>query len=317
MKYINIIFFLLFELNSFSYYQTDFKKNERNYIFSNNIILTYSKPSFFKDLSKAPEDWLCFINNSFKKENYLSLLGITASTLILIKYDRQIYEETQRFAKKLNISKEDKTKTFVKFNGVSIFRGPTDLGSAMYFLGDGWISIGLFASFKTYGIIKDDWRASSTANQLIEGLLITGFTTQFLKWSTGREMPKVAGENSTGRWHPYASDYISKRRRYDAFPSGHLATGMMTVTIIAENYPEKTYIKPLGYSLLALLSFQMINNGVHWISDYPLGLAIGYEIGKTISSKNLRKENKLANRNYFFIPYMANGGIGSSLIYRF
>lgn len=74
-----------------------------------------------------------------------------------MKYDREIYEETQRFAESLGISRLDKTKTFISFNGVSVFRGHTDLGSAMYFLGDGWITIGLFTSFKVYGLLKDDW----------------------------------------------------------------------------------------------------------------------------------------------------------------
>lgn len=133
----------------------------------------------------------------------------------------------------------------------------------------------------------------------MEGLILTGFTTQFMKWSMGREMRKMAGENSTGRWHPFARDYISKRQRYDAFPSGHLATGMMALTVISENYPEKKYVKPLGYSLLALLSFQMINNGVHWASDYPMGLAIGYGIGKSISSRYKHDGIKQKADNFF------------------
>jgi hypothetical protein len=31
---------------------------------------------------------------------------------------------------------------------------------------------------------------------------------------------------------------------------------------------------------LSALMFQMINNGVHWVSDYPLGIAMRYNIGK-------------------------------------
>jgi hypothetical protein len=67
---------------------------------------------------------------------------------------------------------------------------------------------------------------------------------------------------------------------HDAFPTGHLATAMATVTVIAQNYPEKRYIKPVGYSLMTLLGFSMLNNGVHWISDYPLGIAMGYVFAK-------------------------------------
>ena len=54
----------------------------------------------------------------------------------------------------------------------------------------------------------------------------------------------------------------------------------MTLTVISENYPEYKFIKPLGITLCSLLGYQMMNNGVHWVSDYPLGIAIGYSLGK-------------------------------------
>ena len=286
------------------------------YRFSDGRVMTYWNNSLFADVSKAPKDFALFLKNSFSADNMANLAYITASTLIMIKYDREIYDETRRFGERMNISREDKTRTYISFNGTSIFRGPSDLGSAMYFIGDGWISIGLFASFKTYGIMKNDWRASSTANQIAEGLLVTGFTTQFLKWSFGREMPKVAGDDSTGRWRGFAKDYIKHRRRYDAFPSGHLATGAMCLSIISYNYPEKKYIKPLGYSLLALLSFQMINNGVHWISDYPLGFAIGWGIGKAIALRHSPKRNETELSLRIF-PYFAPNNAGVGGIFRF
>jgi hypothetical protein len=84
---------------------------------------------------------------------------------------------------------------------------------------------------------------------------------------------------------PDQADYLNHVSKYDAFPSGHLATAMMCVTVIAGNYPEHKYIKPLGYSLMTVVGFQMLNNGVHWASDYPLGLAIGYSFGKIIQAR--------------------------------
>jgi hypothetical protein len=89
--------------------------------------------------------------------------------------------------------------------------------------------------------------------------------------------------------------------QYDAFPSGHLAIGMTTVTIIALNYPEKKYIKPVGYALLGLCGFQMINNGVHWAGDYPLAILMGYGFGKLIVNRDLmvlRKNKNLQLTGY-------------------
>ena len=67
---------------------------------------------------------------------------------------------------------------------------------------------------------------------------------------------------------------------YDAFPTGHLATAMATVTVIADNYPEYRFVRPVGYSLMGLLGYAMLNNGVHWASDYPVGIALGYAFAK-------------------------------------
>jgi hypothetical protein len=263
-----------------------------------------------------------FVKESFKKENLPWLAAITASTLILIEYDQKIYDNTRKLGKKLGISSKDKTRTFLKIGGVSILRGPTDAGSAIYFLGDGWVNLGFFGGFETYGWLKGDWRARQTGHQLAEGLLVTGFTTQVIKRVTGRETPRAASApRGVWRFFPSFKDFQAHRTRYDAVPSGHLATGMMTITVIAENYPEKKYVKPLGYALLGALSFQMVNNGVHWASDYPLALAIGYGIGKAIAVNGrtaARRSTPQSASNLNFYPYLSpNGAIGGGLAYRF
>jgi hypothetical protein len=51
--------------------------------------------------------------------------------------------------------------------------------------------------------------------------------------------------------------------------------------VINSNFPEYSYITlPIAGVWVTALSLQMMNNGVHWASDYPLGIAMGYLIGK-------------------------------------
>ena len=90
---------------------------------------------------------------------------------------------------------------------------------------------------------------------------------------------------------------------------------MMTLTVIASNYEEYTWIRPVGYGLMTLLSFQMINNGVHWISDYPLALGIGYLFGKIIvenGRKKLTKNNPDEKMKLSFYPSIGFNNIGIS-----
>jgi membrane-associated PAP2 superfamily phosphatase len=148
------------------------------------------------------------------------------------------------------------------------------------------IPISITVGMLGYGLVTDDIRSLQTSSQLAEGLLSVAVVVQTIKRTTGRQTPGAKTE-SGGKWQffPNVKEYTRNTPSYDAFPSGHLATAMMTITVLGDNYPEYTLIKPVGYGLMTLLGFQMINNGVHWASDYPIAIAIGYGIGKVAVSR--------------------------------
>ena len=60
----------------------------------------------------------------------------------------------------------------------------------------------------------------------------------------------------------------------------------------------------------------MINNGVHWISDYPLGLAIGYTCGKIVSARGHlvipRLSDKKGATSVLLPSYLGYGNVGLS-----
>ena len=96
---------------------------------------------------------------------------------------------------------------------------------------------------------------------------------------------------------------------------------MSSITIFAENYPEKRWIKPVGYSLTGLVAFSMMNNKVHWASDYPLALGMGYLCAKQVVKRNRRVENGTASRKKrgeldYTINYL-NGTVMPGIVYKF
>jgi len=320
MKNITASLLLLFVLCAPAIHSQEL--SSRTYTLKDGSTLTYARPGLWRTIGSGPSDIGVFFKDSVKKENLPWLAAIGASTLILIEYDQKLVNNAQRIGRKLNISHVDKTRTYLKLGGVSLFRGPSDLGSAMYFLGDGWVNLGLFGYFETYGLIKKDWRAQQTGHQLAEGLLATGFVTEVMKNIAGRETPSAStAPRGVWRMFPGLKEYMAHRTRYDAFPSGHLATGVMTVTVIAENYPDNKYVKPIGYTLLGGLCFQMMNNGVHWASDYPLGIAVGYGLGKVIAGhgRTSAKRGVAATASAVrFAPYLSpDGAIGAGMTYKF
>jgi membrane-associated phospholipid phosphatase len=82
---------------------------------------------------------------------------------------------------------------------------------------------------------------------------------------------------------PNQIEYHKHVPSYDAYPSGHIATAMATVTVVAENYPEWKWVRPVGYVIVGLIGVSMANTGIHWYSDFPLGIALGYCFGMIVS----------------------------------
>jgi hypothetical protein len=181
-------------------------------------------------------------------------------------------------------------------------------------IGDGFTHITIMGGFFTYGMINDDDKTLSVSSQLAEGLLDVAIVTQTLKHITGRQSP-FKSTQKRGKWDlfPNQEDYVKDVPSYDAFPSGHLATTMMTVTVLAENYPNNAYIKPVGYTAMILLTFQMLNNEVHWASDYPLAIGIGYSIGKIVS----QRERDRAKKGFSLVPKITSNYSGVALQYKF
>jgi hypothetical protein len=260
-------------------------------------------PNVFRDLWLVPQELV-------KKENLLPLAGVAVSTAILIYYDQDLVDAAQRFGRYIGLGTDNHVYNIVHSKIVPIYV-PETLPAALYYLGDGLTELGVNAGFYVYGKAKNDPRALRTASELSEGLSTAGIITQILKHVTGRQTPMRATQ-ARGVWQffPPISHYQSSVPTHDAFPSGHLASAMVTTAIISMNYPEYKFVKPLCYSLMTVCGYQMMNNGVHWISDYPLALAIGYAIGKIAVERGRKiemsgKESSAAQDPRSFRPRFA------------
>ena len=248
-------------------------------------------PQLFDFLRYQVADQKQFLEMTFRGDALWGWAGMTAATGALIFTDDRSYRGTRRVGDRLGIPHTSQQKTFAKID-VPFTKykwklgGPYDLGTDLYFLGDGITHAAIAAYFLTYGLAEDDDRALRTSSQLAEAIISNGIAVQVLKHVTGRENPDTETVRN-GRWRffPNQRDYARHVNEYDAFPSGHLSTAMVTVTVIAENYPDNHWVWPAGSVLMTALSFQMVNNGVHWWSDYPLALYMGWAFGKIAAGR--------------------------------
>jgi membrane-associated phospholipid phosphatase len=222
------------------------------------------EPGIFDMITNLPSDWRDWYIQTAKVSNWPVMALVTASTAVMIVYDNQMWVP---FKKLYDANPTVHT-----------------LSDDFVFMGDGKFQFGVAGIFAGYGLIAGDKRALRTASQTCEVILAAGGVVQLLKHLTGRESPVVT-TTPTGRWQffPNQITYANNVPHYDAFPSGHLATALATVTVIANNYPEQAWIRPVGYAACAGIVLGLVSTSIHWWSDYPLAIALGYGFGSLLS----------------------------------
>lgn len=268
------------------------------------IILSFAMKSFSKEevqfadiLFEIPNTSMSTLKTSFSKDSIEEWGLILASTGVLYHYDEPIYDDAQRKGRAWHLGNKDQTRSFIKAGSYDVLRLPTDTGSMMYYLGDGWLHASIGGGMVVAGKLSENSYHTSTGYMLWHGMVVSTIFNQTLKRSFGRESP-VVKTRERGKWTPFPSfnSYNKDTPSYDAMPSGHIMTATLTFTILSERYPEqKFWLYPLGGVWLTALGYQMVNNGVHWASDYPLGIAMGYVVGmealKMGKNKTQKKES--------------------------
>jgi hypothetical protein len=248
----------------------------------------------FGFVSHVPNDLWKIAKSPFEKNNLKGLSIVAGTTALFLWQDQNLVNGVQQFGRSINLSPQTTYSVPIKFGGTRILKIPSNLNTAIYELGEGGTSMYIAGGLFLYGKINHDRRSLQTASDLTESFLSMGIFTQVLKRISGRQTPSSSNQNG-GYWDPFPSfsNFKNNVANFDSFPSGHLATMMATVTVLTENYPQKKWLKPVGYSLTTLTGLAMMNNGVHWIGDYPLAIALGYISGEITVNRHKKKYNPI------------------------
>ncbi len=71
------------------------------------------------------------------------------------------------------------------------------------------------------------------------------------------------------------------------WPSGHTVATMAVVSALTSYYPDKTWLKIVGYGVVGYTMFAVTatnDGGFHWFSDVVAGALMSYAIGSTVGS---------------------------------
>ncbi len=265
-----------------------------------NSVNINSSLSWYQMVTDVPKDDYLFFRNNITSSKVPTFIGIAALTGALMQYDKSGWKYEKKLYHNSNL-----------FNSTS---------NVLVFLGDGGSHFILSGLFAAYGFAEHDPSALKTASNIVEAELSAGLLVQVLKRITGRESP--AGSDKTlGDWKffPSIKEYQKDQPKYYSFPSGHLAAATAVLTVIANDYPQYTWIRPAGYCVLGLLGASLVSQGMHWYSDLPLGFFIGYSIGNIVAPETeANKSNgSTENSKLIFAPSIGYGDIGLNVAYSF
>lgn len=250
-----------------------------------DTVYYYPKPRPFTFITQIPRTYSVAAHNVFRKQNIKPFAIIAASTAVLLLIDQDIADRVQQFSRSIGLDNTRRYGKSLEFKigglNVDIYDTPRNLNTAIYSIGEGIPPLVIAGGLWGFGLVKKDNRAISTASQIVQATTAAGIVTQLIKRTTGRESPFRATQDG-GKWRPFPKPSVYQKNvsMYDAFSSGHMGTMVATYVVISENYPEKKWIKPVGISIMSLVGLAMINNDVHWASDYPLAVGLGYAVGK-------------------------------------
>lgn len=252
-------------------------------------------------ITNIPSDYYHFFRESLQERmvpTYLTIAALTGSFMAVDQsgwsFQRHLY---------LRSTIDNRTSNFM----VNFGNGTYQFLSA--------------AAFAIPGLVFHDETAIRTGSNIAEAILTTGIFVQFLKRITGRESPIASTENG-GDWllGPSIHEYQKNQPRYYSFPSGHLSTATAVITVIANNYPNLKWIRPVSYPLLALLGFSLVNKGMHWYSDLPLAYFLGYTFGNIAApprndSQSISSQQDKSKLSIF--PSVGFNDIGFHLLFTF
>ena len=107
-----------------------------------SVLRAEEKLKFKQLFTEVPSTSLKTLKTSFSRDSINGWSLIRGSTGVLYYYDEQIYADLQKRGRDWGMGNQDNTSSVITVSGQELLRLPTDTGSFMYFLGDGWMHAG-------------------------------------------------------------------------------------------------------------------------------------------------------------------------------
>lgn len=169
----------------------------------------------------------------------------------------------------------------------------------------GFVYAGLGALYLEGHLFKHEGVAR-TAEDGLEGALLSGLVIHGLKTSIGRSRPN-AGRGEVA-FRPFSFKDAS-------LPSGHTGLAFAAATAVSRN-AQRPWVSVVSYGTAGLVGLERIYHDKHWASDVALGAVLGHVVTDWVIDRRRReprRDDEREPRRVHFVPGPGSG----SLVWQF
>jgi len=164
------------------------------------------------------------------------------------------------------------------------------------------------------GELSDNDKVKRVSLLLLKSIIITGGSLEVINHVGHRHRPDESSDSQIWDGPSFSGKNLS-------FPSGHSAVSFSIATILASEFSDYKYLKPLFFTISSLTALSRLHKNRHWSSDVFIGSVLGYYMGSVIAEGNPEKNtsnNTQKTGLQGFSPIFNKGSIaGLSILYSF
>ena len=133
------------------------------------------------------------------------------------------------------------------------------------------------------GLVLQRRDVTRTSVRVVEALVYTKLVTGLAKSAFNRTRPFAEGGG------PYTATpgAFSSEHEKLSMPSGHTARAFAVASVLAHQ-SGRWYVSVPAYGMAASVGLERVRSGDHWLTDVMVGGALGYLIGRSVSTPRSR-----------------------------
>jgi len=132
------------------------------------------------------------------------------------------------------------------------------------------------------GLVLQRRDVTRTSVRVVEALVYTKLVTGLAKSAFNRTRPFAEGGPYTATPGAFSSEHEKL-----SMPSGHTARAFAVASVLAHQ-SGRWYVSVPAYGMAASVGLERVRSGDHWLTDVMVGGALGYLIGRSVSTPRSR-----------------------------